>query len=117
MVKGKENYIFQLKKRLHGLKQALRQWYKKFKSVIREHGYKKTSSNYCAFVQKFPYDDCIILLLYIDDKLIVAKNSSRIENLNKQLTKFFAVKDLVPAKQILSVQISRDRKKKELHMS
>lgn len=49
--------------------------------------------------------------------LIVGRNSSRIENLKKQLSKSFAMKDLGPAKQILGVRISRDRKKKKLHMS
>jgi hypothetical protein len=35
-VKGKEDYICQLKKSLYGLKQAPKQWYKKFKSVMEE---------------------------------------------------------------------------------
>ena len=34
--RGKENYIFKLKKSLYGLKQVPRQWYKKFESVMRE---------------------------------------------------------------------------------
>ena len=62
-------------------------------------------------------DDFIILLLYVDDMLIVGRNSSRIDNLKKQLSKSFAMKDLGPAKQILGIRICRDRKGKKLYMS
>ena len=116
-VKGKEDYVCRLKKSLYGLKQAPRQWYKKFESVMGEHGYKKTTSDHCVFVQRFSDDDFIILLLYVDDMLIVGRNSSRIDNLKKQLSKSFAMKDLGPAKQILGIRICRDRKGKKLYMS
>ena len=74
-----------LRKSLYGLKQALRQWYKKFESFMCEQGYKKTTSDYCVFVRKFSDDDFIILLVYADDMLIVGKNVSRIVRLKKQV--------------------------------
>ena len=116
-VKGKKDYMCRLKKSLFGLKQAPRQWYKKFESVMGEYGYKKTTSDHCVFVQEFSDDDFIILLLYVDEMLIIGKNSSRIENLKKQLSKSLAMKDLGPAKQILGIPIFQDRKKKKLYMS
>ncbi|GJV87895.1 putative RNA-directed DNA polymerase [Tanacetum coccineum] len=60
---------------------ALRQWYKKFESVIGKQGYRNTSSDHCVFFQKFGDDDFIILLLYVDDMLIVGKNIGRIAQL------------------------------------
>jgi hypothetical protein len=116
-VKGKEDYVRRLKKSLYGLKQAPRQWYKKFESVMEEQGYRKTTSDHCVFVQKFPDGDFIILLLYVDDMLIVGMNSSRIDRLKKQLSQSFAMKDLGPAKQILGVRIQRSRKDKKLFIS
>lgn len=116
-VKGKEDYVCQLKKSLYGLKQAPRQWYKKFESIMEEQGYMKTTSDHCVFVQKFSDDDFIILLLYVDDMLIVGRNPSRIDKLKKQLSKFFAMKDLGPTKQILGIRIYRNRKEKKLYMS
>ena len=116
-VKGKEDYVCKLKKSLYGLKQAPRQWYKKFESVMGEQGYRKTTSDHCVFVQKFSDDDFVILLLYVDDILIVGRNVSRIDSLKKQLSKFFAMKDLGLVKRILGIRIERDRASKKLYMS
>ena len=74
VVNGKENHVCKLRKSLNGLKQDPSQWYLKFKSVIENQRYKKTSSDHCVFFQKFSDDDFIILLLYVDDMLIVGKN-------------------------------------------
>ena len=88
-VDGKENFVCKLKNSLYGLKQAPKQWYKKFESSMGEQGYKKTSSDLCVFVQKFSNNDFIILLLYVDDMLIVGKNTSKIDELKKELCKSF----------------------------
>jgi len=117
VAKGKEGYVCKLKKSLYGLKQAPRQWYKKFKSVMGQHGYQKTTSDHCVFIQKFSNDDFIIRLLYVDDILIVGKNTSRINELKKQLSKFFAMKYLGHAKQILGMTITRHRDSRKFYRS
>ena len=50
----------------------------------------------------------IILLLYVDDMLIVGSSTEEINNIKKQLSKKFAMKDLGIAKQILGMRITRD---------
>jgi len=62
--------VCRLRKSIYGLKQAPRQWYKKFESVMCEHGYKKTTSDHCVFVERFANNDFIILLLYVDDMFL-----------------------------------------------
>ena len=70
------------------------------------------------FIKKHFSDDFIILLLYVDDMLIIGHDTSKIEKLKKELSnKFFAMKDLGLAKQILSMKISRDRKNGKLWLS
>ena len=115
--KGKKDYMCELKKSLYILKQALIQWYKKFESIMGKQGYKKTTSYHCVSVQKFSYNDLIILLCYVDDMLVVSRNISRINNLKKQLNKSFSMKDLGSAKQILGMKIDRDRSAKKLWLS
>ncbi len=84
---------------------------------MSEQGYKKTTSDHCAFIKKFSDDDFIILLLYVDAILIVGKSISRIDRLKHQLGESFAMKDMGAAKQILGIRIIRDRKEKKLWLS
>lgn len=115
--KGKQNFVCKLNKSLYGLKQAPRQWYKKFDSFMTNHGYSHTTADHCVFVKKFPDGNFIILLLYVDDMLIVGQDSSKINRLKLELSKSFAMKDLGPAKQILGMEIVRDRKKGQICLS
>ena len=93
-VKRKDNLVCKLKKSSYGLKQSLRQWYKKFDSFMMSHGYNRTTSYHCVFIRKFFDDDFIILLLYVDDMLIIGHDSSKIDRLKIELSKYFSMKDL-----------------------
>ncbi|CAL1383495.1 unnamed protein product [Linum trigynum] len=116
-VKGKEDLVCRLRKSLYGLKQAPKQWYKKFDSFMVKNGYARTTSDHCVFVKYFAENDFIILLLYVDDMLIVGRNVGEIDRLKKELSKSFAMKDLGPAKQILGMRISRDRRNGKIRLS
>ena len=116
-VKGKEHMVCKLKKSLYGLKQAARQWYKKFDSFIVGHEYTRTNADHCVYIRKFPNGKFVILLLYVDDMLIVGQDAGVIGNLKKDLFKSFDMKDLGPARQILGTQILRNRKAKKLWLS
>ncbi|KAH9801299.1 K(+) efflux antiporter 6 [Citrus sinensis] len=56
-----------------------------------------------------PKDGAVYLLLYIDDILIVGKNSGGIEKLKNLLKREFKMKDFGNAKRILGIDILRDR--------
>jgi hypothetical protein len=99
--KGKEHLVCRLKMTLYGLKQASRQWYKKFDSFMVEHGYDITTSDHCVFVKKFSNGEFIILVLYVDDILIVGHDTKKIDKLKRELSKSFALKNLGPANQVL----------------
>ena len=116
-VKGKEHMICKLKKSMYSLKQASRQWYKKFDSFMVGHGYTRTNADHCVYVRKFPNGKFVILLLYVDDMLIVGQDAGVIGNLQKDLFKSFDLKDLGLARQILGMQILHDRKAKKLWLS
>ncbi|KAL4582349.1 hypothetical protein LXL04_006896 [Taraxacum kok-saghyz] len=116
-VTKKEHLVCKLKKSLYGLKQAPRQWYKKFDSFMTSHEYKRTDADHCVYLKKFPDGKFVIILLYVDDMLIVGQDATMIDNLKKDLSKFFDMKDLGPAQQILGMKITRDRKARKLFLS
>ncbi|GAA0152938.1 hypothetical protein LIER_37593 [Lithospermum erythrorhizon] len=103
--------VCKLRKSLYGLKQAPQKWYKKFDSFIREHDFSRTSIDHCVYVKHFSRNDFIVLLLYVDDMVIVGNDISKINVLKQQLSKAFEMKDLGSAKNILSMEIRRDRVK------
>ena len=57
------------------------------------------------FVKRYNDGNFLILLLYVDDMLIVGKDTKKIGSLKKTLRKSFAMKDLGLAKQILRMHI------------
>ena len=116
-VPKKEHLVCKLKKSLYGLKEAPRQWYKKFDSFMMNHEYKRTVVDHCVYLKKFPDGKFVILLLYVDDMLIVGQDATMINNLKKDLSKFFDMKDLGQAQQILGMKIIRDRKSRKLFLS
>lgn len=107
IVKGKERLVCELKRSLYGLKQIPRKWYKKFDSFIIQHGYDKITSDHCVFINKFFNGEFLILLLYVDDILIIGRDTRKIKNLKRELKKYFTIKDLKSAKQNLGIKITK----------
>ena len=85
---------------MYGLKQAPRQWYKKFDSFMHKIGFKRCEAYHCCYV-KFFDNSYIILLLYVGDMLIVGSGIEEINNMKKQLSKQFAMKDLEVGKEMI----------------
>ena len=79
--------------------------------------YKRTFTDPCVYVRRFPNDKFIILLLYVDDMLIVGQDADMIQKLKMKLSKTFDMKDLGSAKCILGMEILRDRKAGKLWLS
>jgi hypothetical protein len=116
-VKGKENLVCRLKKRLYGLNQAPRQWYLKFDRFMTEQGYSRFHSDHCVCFKKLENGSFIILLLYVDDMLVAGSNMQNINVLKKKLANSFAMKDFGAAKKILGMRITRDKKNHKLTLS
>ncbi|KAK8936121.1 hypothetical protein KSP39_PZI013254 [Platanthera zijinensis] len=116
-VRGKEGLVCRLQKSLYGLKQAPRQWYRKFDSFMGEINFRRTTLDHCVFIKQYASEDFIILLLYVDDMLIVGRNTARIAELKRQLSSTFEMKDLGAAKTILGMHIRRDRGARLLWLS
>ncbi len=75
---------------------------------MQRNGYFRCNADHCCYFKKVK-SSFIILLLYVDDMLVAGANLEEINNLKKQLSSEFEMKDLGAAKQILGMRISRDK--------
>jgi hypothetical protein len=106
---GQEYLVCKLKKSLYGLKQSPRQWYKQFDSNAIGIGYRRCKYDCCVYVRSLDDDSFIFLLLYVDDMLIAVKSIVEVNKLKVLLSKEFDMKDLGTTKEILGMEIRRDR--------
>ncbi|GJU81798.1 retrotransposon protein, putative, ty1-copia subclass [Tanacetum coccineum] len=105
------NHVCKLKRSIYGLKQASRQWNKRFDDEIKKYGfiqnrdepfvYQKASGNYVA-----------ILILYVDDILLMGNHIPMLQDVKSYLGKCFSMKDLGDVAYILGIKIYRDRSKR-----
>ena len=104
---GDENKVCLLKRSIYGLKQASRQWHKKFDEHILSHGFTR-----CVYIKKVGGAVVAYLLLYVDDMLVAGECKKEVEKVKRDLSKVFEMKDLGCAARILGMDIVRDRSKK-----
>ncbi|KAL2232792.1 UNVERIFIED_CONTAM: Retrovirus-related Pol polyprotein from transposon TNT 1-94 [Sesamum indicum] len=107
--KSKPDHVCLLKKSLYGLKQSPRQWNKKFDVFMLSLNFSRSNHDHCLYF-KYVNDAPIFLVLYVDDMLIASPSLELIYVLQKDLCNAFEMKDLGNAKQILGMNIIRDRK-------
>jgi hypothetical protein len=110
--KGNEYWVCRLLKSLYGLKQAPRQWNKRFDEFMKIRVFVRRIYNHCVYIKRvsnsiFGY---VILVLYVDGMLIVAKNQSDVDQLKAQLSVEFKIKNMGKAKRILGMNIDRNIK-------
>ena len=86
IIQRQENLVCKLRKSLYDLKQAPRQWYKKFDNFMHRIGSKRCEADHFCYIKSFD-NSYIILLLYVNDMLIAKPSIEEINNLKKQLSK------------------------------
>ena len=80
-----------------------------FDRFMVSSGFTRLYTDHCCYFKWFE-NSYIILLLYVDDMLVVGSSMKEIVNLKAKLTKEFSMKDLGPAKKILGMRISREKR-------
>ena len=83
------------------MKQAPKQWHKKFDQVVLSYDFQINNSDKCVYVKQFDDNGCVILCLYVDDILIFGSNMYFIKDVKSFLSSNFDMKDLDPVDVIL----------------
>ena len=112
-----KRFVCKIKKSLYGMRQSPKQWYKKFDSFTVSQNFTRSEYDHCVYFKKLENGIFIILVLYVDDMLVKSKIMVEINRLKAQLAKTLDMKDLGVAKQILGMEIHRDRKNGKLWLS
>ncbi|GJX43981.1 retrotransposon protein, putative, ty1-copia subclass [Tanacetum coccineum] len=102
------NRVCKLKRSIYGLKQASRQWNKRFDDEIKKFGFTQNRDEPCVYL-KASGSNVTFLILYVDDILIMGNNIPMLQDVKSYLGRCFAMKDLGEAAYILGIKIYRDR--------
>ncbi|GJS54973.1 retrotransposon protein, putative, ty1-copia subclass [Tanacetum coccineum] len=105
------NRLCKLKRSIYGLKQASRQWNKRFDDEIKKFGFSQNRDEPSVYV-KASGSYVTFLILYVDDILIMGNNILMLQDVKSYLGRCFAMKDLGEAANILGIKIYRDRSKR-----
>jgi hypothetical protein len=111
---GREHLLCRLRKSLYGLKQAPRQWYRKFDDFVQSIGFLRSDEDHCFYSKDAPDGSPVFLILYVDDMLLSGRHIGELAELRRQMLLKFAMKDLGPAHNILSMKITRNRQSRQL---
>ncbi|OAE26759.1 hypothetical protein AXG93_1129s1070 [Marchantia polymorpha subsp. ruderalis] len=118
-VKGKERLVCRLLKSLYGLKQAPRQWNTRFDEFMKAQGFLRSVYDPCVYMKKVNDEtfNLIILVLYVDDMLILAKNQSDVDECKSKWKSAFKMKDMGESKRILGMEIHGNHEQKRLWLN
>jgi len=96
---------------LYGLKQAARDWNETCVLELQKLGFVQSDADPCLLTHP---ERGIILLVYVDDILLGAKEIDNIKWFKEEFSKVFRIKDLGEVQKILGVRVTRDRAKRTI---
>jgi hypothetical protein len=88
-----------------------------FDSFMMSQNFTRSEYDHCVYFKKLNNDIFIILVLYVNDMLLASKIVTNINRLKAQMARTFDMKDLGAAKNILGMNIFRDRRNGKLWLS
>nr|GEY74417.1 hypothetical protein [Tanacetum cinerariifolium] len=101
------NRVCKLKRSIYGLKQASRQWNKRFDDEIKKFGFTQNRDEPCVYI-KASVSNITFLILYVDDILLMGNSIPMLQSVKTYLGKCFAMKDLGDLKRELKVSCYTD---------
>jgi hypothetical protein len=103
-----DDFVLRLNKALYGLKQASNVWATAFKNEMLCLGFTQSSTDDSIFISGSPESpEHIIVAIYVDDILVLAKYSSQIDSLITQLGTTSRIRNMGPVKGFLGMDIIR----------
>ncbi|CAI7846694.1 unnamed protein product [Closterium sp. NIES-53] len=109
------NTVWMLNRPVYGLKQAPREWHNKVKEVLLSLDFHPSSADPTLFIRR--HSEPFYILVYVDDFILVAKDSAQMTSVQAALSKALQMKDLGDLKHYLRMEITRDRQARTISLS
>jgi hypothetical protein len=101
---AKPDLVCRLNKSVYGLKQAPWAWYSRFATYLTSLGFIEAKLDTLLFILRHS-PDMVYLFLYVDDIILTASSSELLRRTIAALQREFAMKDLGPLHQFLSITV------------
>jgi hypothetical protein len=98
--------VFKINKAIYGLKQASRQWFKRFHDFIHRQGFHQSEVDPCLYT-KHTSKGITLVAIYVDDLLIASNSSYDSIELQAALSAEFQMKHLGSPTRFLGIQLQR----------
>jgi len=108
--------VCRLKKAIYGLKQAPRAWYHKLEEVLLEGGFKKSECDHSLFLLR-EKEECLMLLVYVDDILLFSSSTPLVEKVQRLLEQRFKCSKMGEVKYYLGMHVEREMDKGVLRLN
>lgn len=99
--------VCKLRKSLYGLKQSPRAWFKRFTLAILKYSFIQTQSDHTLFIRFSDSTTCTILVVYVDDIILTSNDHKGIDQIKRQLSIEFEVKDIGSLRYFLGMEVAR----------
>ena len=108
VVEGKEHLVCKMKRSLYGLKQSPRCWNSVLDDHLRGMGFVQSSSDPCIYIAS--EGESFIIGVYVDDIVLAGRSQKRMDEVKRDISEKFEVKDLGELNYFLGVNIVQDHK-------
>lgn len=95
--------ILKLKRPIYGLKQSGRNWNNEIDRYLTNSGFVRLKCSNCMYA----YNNETILVIYVDDIVIFAKNACSMNEVKKLIMSKYEIKDLGAVSYLLGIKIER----------
>nr|GEW99784.1 retrotransposon protein, putative, Ty1-copia subclass [Tanacetum cinerariifolium] len=100
------NRVCKLKRSIYGLKQASRQWNKRFDDEIKKFSFTQNRDEPCVYI-KASWSNITFIILYVDDILLMGNSIPMLQSVKTYLGKCFTMKDLEKILKLYSIENSK----------
>jgi hypothetical protein len=106
--------VVRLRRGMYRLRQSALLWYNDLKGSLNKLGFLPIKADLCVFINT---TTGTIIVVYVDDLILIAKDTNTMATLKAQLLKRYKARDLRPIGFYLGIRILRDRAKKTISLT